>query len=562
MAEGLRALALAALVAAGATGAVAQTEVDVHLQPGVTPPSAEQSEEFNKTTFFGKKFFDLGDFASAEAQFNRANEIVPDRPGVLYDLAVIFARQGKFAEAQEKIDRYTLLYPGGAERALIDKLQLELDFQRELQRKQQADLDYAELFNRGKFQFDKGNYKEALEIFRNAEKQRPNDPATLFNQALTLEALGDYVQATDRLRRYLAVKQNPQDKVQIDEKIFSLESEVEDQATKFVCPFCGNKLAHGATWCPRCWHGPYLPDSPIWNTRICGRGATATRTTYYSDGRIHQNEDLDCLIHDRNFAATLPYSRARQRAIQDARKAEGWTYSGDVIQSLEGDKGTIFKLKQDGSLETLYAYDSGDVLNYHGHQTDDGRWLLDDEEYMIDGQKYAKHYDYDGSGRITRETVRYHNMNACGHIITIVADYQYQGETLQRVLFTGSYDGYLEEGTPKAEWKGALAWTYDEAGRVSTEEFNLDSYTKTYTTDMSRDKYNELRRLHPGMRTRRPIDVLKTADYCSVVGSKLVANQIDLRPFYTISPNIAILLPTGVTRIVTTFTYPQGFSIR
>ena len=52
----------------------------------------------------------------------------------------------------------------------------------------------------------------------------------------------------------------------------------------------------GATWCHRCWHGPYLTSSPIWNSRPCGDGATATRATYYADGRFAKNDTLPCLF--------------------------------------------------------------------------------------------------------------------------------------------------------------------------------------------------------------------------------------------------------------------------
>jgi len=540
---------------------LAQTEVEVDILPDPVVIDAANAEEFQKAIFFGEKFFDLGDFDSARAQFENANALAPDHPTVLYNLAVAHAKQGRFAEAQSWIDRYGMLYPTGSELPLIQKLQLELDFLRELERKQQADQDYAELFNRGKFEFERGNYEQALDIFAETEKQRPADPAIHFNQALAWEALGEYVKATERLRRYLAVSQGSPDKTEVDRKIFTLESEVNDMHSRFLCPFCGYKLAAGAMWCQRCWHGPYIPRSPVWNTRVCGQGGTATRATFYSDGRLHQNEDLPCLIKEANFAETLSYSRAKQRAIQKAREAEGWTYDGDVIQQLSSGENVEFKLVQNDSLVEVQALSTGDVLDYRGKQFADGRWQLEYEEYIIDGQLYVKRYTYDGNGRLAREVVDYHNKSACGHLITVTATYQYEGERPSRVIFEGGYVGYQAEGAPNTKWKGVLAYLYDNGGRVQSADFVISEYTKTYAVDTPRDVFAELRRMHAGLRTRKPIDLLASSDHCTVTGSRMISNQIDLRPFYTVSPNIATLLPAGVTRMTISFTYPDNFSI-
>ncbi len=542
----------------------AQTEVDVHLQPPVESVLDEaQTAEFNKAVFFGKKFYDIGDLSSAQTEFQKANELFPGHPAVLYDMAVIFARQQNFAAAQEKIDDYRRLHPEGQEMPMISRLQLELDFQRELEKKRQADHDYEELFNRGRFLFDKSQYREALDVFRQAEQKRSQDPAVYYNEALTHEALGEYIKATDRLRRYLAVARNSADKEAIDRKIFTLESEVEDQRTKMICPFCGNKLSPGMTWCNRCWRGPYLPDSAIWNSRICGSGATAVRSTWYTDGRLNQNEDLPCLIQGASFRDTLKYSRAKQNAIEDARRSEGWTYDGNILTSLKSDdKDQIILIQGDGSLERMLAPASGEVLDYHGHQTSDGRWILDSEEYVIDGQRYHKQYAFGTDDRLARETVRYHNINGCGHLDTITADYRYQGDQLDTVTFHGFYTGFKEEGEPKADWKATLSFIRDATtGLVSKEELVVDSWEKTYTQRPPRDRWNEIRRMHPEVRVGRSLDLLRRGDYCMLTGTHLISNQIDLRPFFTISPNIAVLLPTGVTRMTTTFTYPPGFRI-
>jgi len=255
-------------------------------------PAAPSNDAFERAIFFGKKFFELKDYASAYEQLAKADSIHPDTSGLLFNMAVLLAKLNRYADAQVKMDRYLQLYPSGQEVALIKKLQLELDFQRELQKKRQADKDYEELFNRGKFLFGKGDFEGALKIFQEAAQKHPQDPAVSYNQAIAFEQIGSYVKATERYRRYLELNQNPPDKATIDQKIFVLETEIEDMRTKIVCSWCGHKLPVGSIWCHRCWHGPYLTSSATWNTRVCGAGATATRTTYFSDGRVARNEDL------------------------------------------------------------------------------------------------------------------------------------------------------------------------------------------------------------------------------------------------------------------------------
>ncbi len=130
-------------------------------------------EEFTKAVFFGRKFFELKEYASAYEQFAKADALEPNQPGVLYNMAVLLAKSGKFSDAQRIVDRYLQLFPNGAEKALIARLQLELDFQRELQKKRQGDQSYAELFTRGKFLYTRNDLPGALKAFQSAE-----DPAT------------------------------------------------------------------------------------------------------------------------------------------------------------------------------------------------------------------------------------------------------------------------------------------------------------------------------------------------------------------------------------------------
>ncbi|HEX8155643.1 MAG TPA: hypothetical protein VF698_21095 [Thermoanaerobaculia bacterium] len=114
--------------------------------PAAAAPSAD--DEFQKAVFFGKKFFDLGEFTSSYEQFAKADAIKADQPAVLYDMALVLAKAGRYSESQVKLDRYLKLFPSGEEKPLATKLQLELEFQRELQKKRQADEAYADLFIR------------------------------------------------------------------------------------------------------------------------------------------------------------------------------------------------------------------------------------------------------------------------------------------------------------------------------------------------------------------------------------------------------------------------------
>src|SRR5712691_4808768 len=134
-----------------------------------TPPPAPvvdpNAEEYAKAVFFGRKFFDLKEYGSAYQQFAKADALKPDQPAILYNMALVLAKAGRYGEAQVKADRYNQLYPAGAEKPLVTKLLLELEFQRELQKKRQADQDYLELFNRGKFLYARNELDAALKTF-------------------------------------------------------------------------------------------------------------------------------------------------------------------------------------------------------------------------------------------------------------------------------------------------------------------------------------------------------------------------------------------------------------
>lgn len=511
-----------------------------------------QEDDFTKSVFFGKKFADMGEYASAVEQYTKAEALKPDQPAVLYNLAVVLARAGRYAEAQVKVDRYLELFPEGAERANVGKLQLELEFQRELQKKRQADQDYADLFNRAKFSYGRGELDEAVRLFRQAEQLRPADAAAVYNQGLVFEKQGDFAKAIERFRRYSELEGDLEKKAAIDERVFALQRELDDQATKIVCGFCGRKLPSGATWCERCWHGPYAVKSPVWNSRACAEGASATRATFFADGRFSRNDVLPCLWKGGSMLESLRWSAVKQREIQAARKAEGWTYSGDVIQ---GNKDLRF-VQGPQYLEKITATGGGEILTYVAHEHGPGIWLLDREDLVVDATRYTNRYTFNDAGRIAQQRVDYQNTAACNHLVTILADHTWDGDALMSVNLAGSYEGFPAEGAPQSAWSATVAYTYDANHRLASEELNVTSQTKTYTVKPVGELRDEINRLYPAMRVKKPIEGLqRTGDLCVASGAASLANPVDLRPFYTLSPNLAMQLPMGVTRAVVTFTY-------
>jgi tetratricopeptide (TPR) repeat protein len=533
------------------------------LAQDAPPPAAPANEdEFAKAVFFGKKFADMGDYAAAYENLAKADTLKPDQSAVVYNMAVVLARAGRYADAQVALERYQRLFPNGAEKAQVSKLQFELDFQRELQKKRQADQEYADLFNRARFVYGRGELAEALKLFKQAEALRPNDPAAVYNQAVVLEKQGELATSIERYRRYGQLETDGEKKGSLDEHVYALQRELEDMSTKIVCSFCGHKLPIGATWCHRCWHGPYLVKSPVWNTRPCVEGASATRATYFSDERFNRNDILPCLSQGGTLLDALRYTPARQRAIQEARRAEGWTYTGDVIQNWSDRQGNQVRLNQGPDyLERVSSTMGGEILNYAAHAGGKDFWLLDREDLIVEGQRYLNRYTYEPSGRLVQQSVEYQNTAACNHLIKATADYQYTNDALTAIAIKGGYDGFPAEGSPKTEWAATIAYGYDEKGRVSREELSLASLSKTYQQKPQGELREEISRFYPSMRVKKPVEnAYRIGDLCAMQGTLLISNQIDLRPFYVMSPNLAIALQNGVTRAVVSFTYPDSYA--
>ncbi len=79
-----------------------------------------------------------------------------------------------------------------------------------------------------------GDYPSALKSFRTCVAQTPNDPITLYNLALTWEALDRYKAAAEGYRRYLATWPAAPDRAELMAHITKLEQDYVDQYNYFV----------------------------------------------------------------------------------------------------------------------------------------------------------------------------------------------------------------------------------------------------------------------------------------------------------------------------------------
>ena len=539
-------IALATLIAAGGSRAQA-------------PASPASDDEFVRAVFFAKKYADLGDTASALDQLARAEALRSDDPVVLYDTAVVLARAGRYAESQAKADRYLQLFPDGEQKALIGRLQLELEFQRELQKKREDDQAWTQLLNRAASHYAAGEFDDALNLYVRAAEQRPRDPLPLFNQAVVLEKQGAYAEAIERFRTYAEVENDLEARGAAEARVLALEGELADMRSKILCSFCGRKLPSGATWCERCWHGPYRAMSAAWNGRSCVAGASATRAMYAGGESPDRIEPLQCHLPETTMADAVRYTPERQAAIRDARKAEGWTYSGDALRMWsDGRGGEILYAQGADHLERVTSSTGGEILTYAAHRGGEGVWLLDREDLVVDGQKYTNRYSFDESGRIARQEVQYQNVAGCNHLISMTADYAYRDGALASASIRGGYEGFPAEGSPRTEWQATVSVAFDDRDRVTSEELAVTSFTKVYDQRPNGALRDDVNRFYPSMRPRRPVENLeRLGDVCATSGATLLSNPIDLRPFYAMLPNLAVALENGIRRAVVTFTYPE-----
>jgi len=91
----------------------------------------------------------------------------------------------------------------------------------------------------------------------------------------------------------------------------------------------------------------------------------------------------------------------------------------------------------------------------------------------------------------------------------------------------------------------------------------VTSFTKIYDQKPQGALRDDINRLYPGLRIRKPIENLtRLGDLCATTSGLNLANAIDLRPFYAMSPNLAVALQNGITKAVVTFTYPEGYAVK
>lgn len=533
-----------------------QDEIIIHVRPADRSTlSVAEEQEFLSAATFGARFYEAGDFESAIQQLRVADKLLPGHPALLYNLVVVLARLGQLDDAEVKLDMYRALYPDGEEMPQIRKLQIDLEWLREVHSRAKLTQAYGELFDRGRASFESREYASAAESFRQARQANPGDVAAPFNQAIALEALGNYSGSMDVLGEVLALNSAGVNRTAVEARVDLLRAEITDQRSSILCSFCGRRLPVSGGWCPDCGHGPFIPDSPQWSSRSCAPGSSATLSTFYSTGAPYQSEPLPCM-YSGSYANALQYTTPKRRAIQAARKADGWSFDGNRISTFrDGDH--VIELIHDGEvLERIASPSAGDLLEHSARRLSDGRWQVDWEDRVIEGQRYRKQYAYDGMGRIVRETVRYQAANSCGQVIEVSADWRYEGERLMSVSLQGGYEGYPSEGSPRMQWRGTVAFTYDTNGFVQREDLNIDSFEKTYTK-LSRNMRRDLERYYPGIRVNAPQDLLVNGDICGSAGTQRVMNLIDLRAFDAWSPNLAIALPPGVTRATVSFTHAK-----
>jgi len=139
-------------------------------------------------------------------------------------------------------------------------------------------------------------------------------------------------------------------------------------------------------------------------------------------------------------------------------------------------------------------------------------------------------------------------------------NYAYSGDQLMRTKIHGGYDGFTQEGSPRVDWDVTTAYSYDANGRLIKEDLNVTSLSKTFAAKPIGAWRDEVNKLYPSMRAKRPVEnVSRVGDLCGTNGQMLVGNAIDLRPFYTLSPNTAMQIPFGVAKATVTFTYPESY---
>jgi tetratricopeptide (TPR) repeat protein len=509
-------------------------------------------EDFAAAADFGHRFFDAGNYAASLTWFEKAESIIHDQPPVLFDTALVLVKLQRYDDAQRRLDRYLLLYPQGQEIQSVKALQRELQFGIEVRRREQQDTEYKTLFSRARALADKSLSREALDAFHQAEQVNGDDPALYYNEAALNERGGDLESALRLYKRYL--QSNPANAPTLQARLIDLEREIGYTRTKLLCPFCGAILPAGARWCHRCWHGPYDVTSAAWNARACDAHVIVTRSFQDASGKTRKSEPVACAYTGAAMNEYLQYSQPRREAVLDARTTEGWTFTKDgVLESLRSPVGDL-ALREGDYLQRVDNLKTGEVFSYGAHATTDGIWLLDTQPYSTGDQAFVIDRTFDKEGRVQREDATYESAT-CHHVVTVSAAYVYTGDLVTAARFSGGYEGYRVEGLPQVHWDATLSRSFDAGSRLTHEDLAVTSFQKVWTGKPQGAVSDEVRRYYTTLKVRKPTDIRSLGDVCAVGSSGFIDEAIDLRPFFVVSPAVAVRLDRGDTRVVIDYAY-------
>jgi hypothetical protein len=436
----------------------------------------------------------------------------------------------------------------------VKALQRELQFGIEVRRREQQDTEYKTLFSRARALSDKNLSREALDAFHQAEQVNGDDPALYYNEAVLNEQAGDLENALRLYKRYL--QSNPANAPALQARLIDLEREIGYTRTKLLCPFCGAILPAGSRWCHRCWHGPYDVTSAAWNARACDARVSVTRSFQDVNGKATRSEPVACAYPGATMSEFLQYSQTRRAAVLDARTSDGWTFTSGGLLGSRRSAGEDLALQEGDYLQRIENRVTGEISSYHAHATTDGIWLLDTQPFPAGDQLFQIDRTFDNDGRVQREDVTYESA-ACRHVVTVSASYTYTGDAVTAARFTGGYEGYRVEGFPQVRWEATLSRSFDSGSRLVHEDLAVTSFQKLWTGKPQGTVSDEVRRYYTTLKVRKPTDIRALGDICAVGGAGVIEEAIDLRPFFIVSPAVAVRLAHGDARVVVDYVYSE-----
>lgn len=142
--------------------------------------------------------FERGDYAAAEAGYRRALDIAPRHPNALHGLAAILQRSGRDAEAMEYYAVLLSVEPNNAAAvvALLAGDRGDAADESEIKHLIQRYPESAQLqFALGSFYVRGSRWAEARHAFDKAVRLDPGNADYFFNLAVSLEHLGQYIDA-------------------------------------------------------------------------------------------------------------------------------------------------------------------------------------------------------------------------------------------------------------------------------------------------------------------------------------------------------------------------------